>query len=228
MKEIRGMKRGVKLDPQPTNAERLQQMDVELKNMQMAGRVNQMMIKQMLQNYQELTQDLSKAYGMINELQYKVLAMLRVAGADMKDLVDQKVDVLRLNDFMEASDAEDASKDFTVGDVVQEDSTVIITSHAGDGDGIFRSRIKLSECGVPALIEGFTGKSVGATVACQLNGADHLVELLGIRNPASKPSVADSTELGNDGGCWVRGAEMEDIMARGVNVMTGEIGPKVN
>jgi hypothetical protein len=92
---------------------------------------------------------------------------------------------LRLKDFTEASDAVDARDHFTVGDTVKNDSTIIITTTAaGEDVGIFRSRLELASCGVPALIEGMAGKPVGTKVTCQLNGQEHVVELLGIRNPA--------------------------------------------
>lgn len=183
MKAIRGMQRGVKQEPKLNKTEMIQSLDKELKNLQMAGRVTQMMVQQMMQNSQSMSKDLGKAFGIINELQYKILAMQSIGNFDMSAMAT-KAEELRLNDFIEASDAEDKAGNFTIGDVVQEDSTVIVTStSAGDNSGIFRSRIKLAECGVPALIRDLAGKPVGTKVACQLNGEEHVVELLGIRNP---------------------------------------------
>ncbi len=183
MKAIRGMMRGVKQEPKLNKTEMLQSLDKELKNLQMAGRLTQMMVQQLMQNNQNLSKDLGKAFGVINELQYKILAMQNIGNFDMSAMA-AKAEELRLNDFIEASDAEDKAGNFTIGDVVQDDSTVIITSTtAGDNAGIFRSRIKLAECGVPALIRDLAGKPIGTKVACQLNGEDHVVELLAIRNP---------------------------------------------
>lgn len=183
MKPIRGMQRGVKLEPKLNKTEMIISMDKELKNLQMAGRVTQMMVQQMLQQVQTMSQDLGKAFGTINEMQYKILAMQSVGNFDMTAMA-KKAEELRLNDFIEASDTEDKTGNFTIGDKVQDDSTVVITSTTSGTDaGIFRSRIKLAECGVPALIKGFTGQSVGTKVPCQLNGAEHVVELLAIRNP---------------------------------------------
>lgn len=194
MKEIRGMKRGVKAEAQPTNSQRLREVDVELKNLQMAGRVNQMMVQQLMTNLQNMSQDLGKAYGIINELQYKILSMQSVgvvAGTGQFDMtaLNSKAETLRLNDFIETSDAEDVKGGFTQGNVVQDDSTVIITSTApGTDAGIFRSRIKLAECGVPSLIQAFAGQPVGTRAKAMLNGVEHEIELLAIRNPP--PAVA--------------------------------------
>lgn len=194
MKPIRGQQRGVKLEPKPNKAEQLASLDKELKNMQMAGRVTQMMVQQMMQNMQNMSQDLAKAFATVNELQYKILAMQSVGNFDMVAM-QTKAEELRLNDFIEASDAEDKAGNFTIGDKVQEDSTVIITSTTTDGAGIFRSRLKLSECGVPALIKGLAGQGVGTKVECKLNGVDHVVELLAIRNPPPAAPVEQPSQV---------------------------------
>ena len=136
---------------------------------------------------------MGKAFKIINELQYKILAMQGAGNFDAAALT-AKADELRLNDFIEASDTEDKTGNFTIGDVVQDDSTVIITSTAGTSEGIFRSRIKLAECGVPALIRDLSGKSIGTKVTCQLNGEDHVVELLGVRNP---PPAVEIVQVGD-------------------------------
>ena len=184
MKEIRGKK----LEPKPTNSERIREMDVELKNLQVSGRVSQMLIQQMLKNMKTMGDDLGKAYGLISEMQYKLLAMQGVGRFDV-DALAKAAEGLRLADFNEASDKADKDGNFTVGTTVKKESTVILTSKtAGEDDGIFRSRIELATCGVPALIEGLEGKAVGAVVKCELNKVEHVVELLGIRDPEpSKP-----------------------------------------
>jgi hypothetical protein len=181
------MQRGVKMEPKPTKAKQIETLDKELQNLQMAGRVTQMMLQQVMQNMQNLGKDLGKSLGIINELQYKILAMQSVGNFD-ESLIAKRAEELRLNDFNEASNAEDVAGNFTVGDVVQEDSTVIVTSTTVDNsESIFRSRIKLADCGVPILIQGLTGQPVGTKVACKLNNVDHVIELLAIRNPL--PSV---------------------------------------
>lgn len=187
MKPINGLKRGVKLDPQPTNSQRITAMDKKIENIQVAGRLTQMMVQQLMQNVQTMSKDLGKAFGTINELQYKLLAMQSAGNFDMEAMA-KKAEELRLNDFIEASDAEDVKGNFTIGDTVQDDSTVIITSTtAGDNAGIFRSRIKLLDSGNADLIKGLTGKPVGTKVPVKLNGVDHMVELLAIRNPPPAP-----------------------------------------
>jgi len=180
--------KGFRQTAEVSRKERLRSMEAELKNLQMSSRISQMLLKQMMDSTQNMQQDLGRALGLINEMQYKVLAVQQVAGLDVNKLNDI-ANGLRLKDFDDASAREDAEGNFSVGDVVEEDSTVIITSKTENVDkGIFRSRIKLSECGVKDLIDGFMGRPVGAKILTKLNGDEHEIELLAIRNP---PPVAE-------------------------------------
>lgn len=61
-------------------------------------------------------------------------------------------------------------------------------------NSIFRSRLKLSECGVPDLIQGLMGKTIGTKVAVKLNGIDHVVELLAIRKPPKTEQVPQQAD----------------------------------
>lgn len=186
--------KGFRQESQGSRKERLKGLEVELKNSAMASRISQMMIQQLMKNMQNMSQDLGRALGLINELQYKILAIQEVAKLDteaMNSIANQK----RLKDFEEASDKEDLEQGFTIGSVVDTDSTVILTSTTEDPDkGIFRSRIKLSEAGVPDLIKAFEGREVGAKAIVSLNGVDHTVELLGIRQPRKMPSTEQSNQ----------------------------------
>lgn len=176
--------KGFRQQPQGSRKERLRELETSIQNSQMALRIQQMMVQQLMQSNKNMADDLGRALGLINELQYKLLAVQSVANLDLIAL-NSVANELRLKDFNEASDKEDAEGGFTVGDVVNEDSTVILTSTTDEGadKGIFRSRIKLADCGVPDLVTAFTGREVGAKAIVQLNGVEHTVELLGIRQP---------------------------------------------
>jgi hypothetical protein len=186
--------KGFRQEASPSRKERLRQMEAEAKNTSMSVRISQMLMQQMMQNMQNMSQDLGRALGLINELQYKILAIQSVANLDseaMNAVANQK----RLDHFIEASDREDKEKNFTVGTVVKEDSTVILTSTTENPDGgIFRSRIKLADCGVPELIAAFMDREVGAKAIVKLNGVDHTIELLGIRQPPAVEVVPAEVE----------------------------------
>lgn len=175
--------KGFRQQPQSSRKERLHELDVRLKNLEMASRISQMMTQQLMQNLKPMHEDLTRMTGLIQELQYKVLAAQKVANLDL-DSLNAVANEMRLADFNEASDREDLEKGFTVGQTVDEQSTVVLTSTTEEKDrGIFRSRLKLSECGVPDLIKAFMGREVGAKAIVSLNGLDHEVELLAIRQP---------------------------------------------
>ena len=186
---------GFRQQPTTSRKDKLRQLEVELKNMQMAARISQMMTQQLMQNNQNISQDLGRALGLINELQYKILAIQRASGLDVAALA-AAADELRLKDFNEASDKEDADLGLLPIDTVEEDSTVILTSTTASADtGIFRSKIKLADSGVPELVKSLTGQKVGTKVKVQLNGLEHEVELLGVRRPPRTEGVALPAEM---------------------------------
>jgi hypothetical protein len=188
------MRNGFRQQPQSNRKEKLAQFDTKLANLEMSSRISQMMTQQLMQNMKNMQEDLGRSLGILNEMQYKILAIQEASGFDLEQL-NEIANVKRLKDFSEASDREDAEKGFTVGTVVEGNSTVILTSKTEDVDkGIFRSRIELARCGVPDLIAAFAGREVGAKAIVMLNGVEHEIELLGIRTPpctASNPVSQD-------------------------------------
>lgn len=186
--------KGFKQQPEPSRKERLRGLETELKNTQMALRISQMMTQKMLENQQSVQQDMGNALRLINELQYKFLAVQKVAQLDVHQLT-LATDELRLKDFNEASDKEDAREGFTASDVVEEDSTVILTTTTENlENSIFRSRIKLADCGVPDLIKALMDQKVGIKVDVQLNGVMHTVELLAIRKPKKTETTVSTSQ----------------------------------
>lgn len=183
---------GFRSQPQASKKEAQRQIEVELQNLQMASRVGQMMTQQLLQNVKNMSQDLSSSLNQLFELQYKVLAIqkhLNLDATELNNIANQQ----RLTDFDEASSKADKEENLIISDVATNDSTIVITSTAtdekGNDSGIFRSRIKLSESGVPDLISALTGKTVGQKVDVTLNGVKHQVELLSVRNPPNIPET---------------------------------------
>lgn len=179
-------KNGFRVPAQGSKKEQMNELKVELANLQMAGRVSQMMVQKLMENLRNMQSDLGFALNQLQDLQYKhnaAMKLLKVSDAELEAVANET----RLVDFNESAAKSDVKENLVVADVVGQDSTVTITSEskdeAGNDAGIFRSRIKLSESGVPDLITQLTGKKVGDKVTVKLNGMDHNVELLAIRNP---------------------------------------------
>ncbi len=179
--------KGFRVPPQASKKEQVRNLETELKNLSMASRVSQMMVQQLMQSVKTMSDDLGSALNQLYELQYKYTALQKHLNLDAKAL-DAVANEQRLVDFNKGSEAADKKDNLVVAATVASDSTVTLTStatdEAGTDRGIFRSRLKLSECGVPDLISALAGKEVGTKVQVKLNGIDHEVELLAIRNPA--------------------------------------------
>ncbi len=184
------MASGMRQKPQGSAKDKFRAVDAELKNSQMAARITQMMVQQLVQNNRNMSEDVSKLFQQFTELQYKFLGLQKHLAIDVEQL-GKVTNELRLADFHEASDKEDLKEGFTTIDAVEDDSTVILTSTTGAGQdaGIFRSRVKLTDTGSPELIQALAGKPVGTKASVKLNGVDHEVELLGVRRPKAEEAA---------------------------------------
>lgn len=185
--------KGFRQDAQGSRKERLKGLETELKNANMASRISQMLTQQLMQNMQNMSKDIGHVMSLINEMQYKLLAIQEVAKLD-KEAMNAVANARRLKDFEEASAKEDLEQALVEGTVIDANSTVVLTSKTeGTDNGIFRSRLKLSESGVPELMQAFEGRGVGAKAIVKLNGLDHEVEILAIRQPQKTETATAAT-----------------------------------
>jgi hypothetical protein len=176
---------GFRQQPQESKKEKIKSLEIEVQNAQAATRVAQVLVRQLIDTTAKNTDQIRNLVQIVNELQYKVLAFQRLLNIDLKDAASI-ADELRVKDFNEASDNEDKQKNYDLASTVEQDSIVIITSTTPTAEtdaGIFRSKFKLADCGLPSLIDALTGKAVGDIVEVELNGVMHQVVLLGIRKP---------------------------------------------
>lgn len=184
--------KGFRVQPQASKKEAQRQIETEMQNIQMAAKISQMMIQQLMQNLKSMSDDLGNALNQLFEMQYKYTALQKHLNIDSAAL-DTIANELRLKDFDTASVSADSKENLEVGETILENSTITITSSAtdekGEERGIFRSRIKLSESGVPDMVTKLTGKKVGDKVEVTLNGLNHLVEVLAIRNPKQETTT---------------------------------------
>jgi hypothetical protein len=135
-----------------------------------------------------MSNDLGSTLNQLYEAQYELLAIKKSLNLDPAELT-KIANAQRLLDFNEASAKQDIKDNLIPSDVAGADSIITITSVATDEQGadkgFFRSRLKLSESGVPDLIANLVGKKVGDKVSVKLNGLDHVIELLDIRKSAA-------------------------------------------
>ena len=155
-----------------------------LENLNMAMRINQAMMKQIMENTVSLGSETKNLTGMLNDFQYRFLATQKFLSVNT-DMVAEIADTMKLVDWNEASKKDDAENGFQESDTVTDAScVVIISSKTPDEEqdkGIFRSKVLLGETGSKDLIDTLVGKKVGDVVEVQLNGMKHVVTLLGVR-----------------------------------------------
>jgi hypothetical protein len=163
-------------------------------NLQMAVRLMQMGLQKTGETTVKLDKDMGQAMGMLNDLQYRTLAMMELLNVD-KDKLDEIAERMKTEDFDKASAAEDLKKGFVNVEVVDAECDVILTSFCKDDEtkSIFRSRITLGDITDGSLREKFLGLKVGDVTTMKLMDKEHAVEILGIRKAA--PKVETTTEV---------------------------------
>lgn len=183
------MKNGFRQQKGKSGKQQLKELATMVQNLQMATRVMQMGMQQMGQSFQRMDTDINSAMGVLNDLQYRTLAMIDSGKFD-KDKLDAAAEVLKLEDYTKASDKEDKDKGYTAADVVAEDSVVILTSECKEDKtkAIFRTKFKLDDSGNPEAQEKLKGLKVGDKAELKINGLTHNVELLGVRTVPVPPA----------------------------------------
>jgi len=182
-------------------ADRITELEKMIANLQMAVNISQAMIKNINSAGMKADKDISNIMGIVNDLQYRTLAIMENSVFNKEEL-NSAADSFKLRDFDKASDKEDIEKCLITGEITTADSIVIITSTSiGDDNdsGIFRSKLAIKDTVLPELKEKLVGLKVGDHVTATINGREHDIELLGIREVPKKiegdePLVAESAE----------------------------------
>lgn len=182
-----------------TAAQRQAAVEGKVEQMEMATRMSQMLLQQLGNSSNQMGKDLSELATRQRDVQYRVLALQELLEVKLEDL-DLRAEALQVKDFTDASDKEDVEKEYTLTDVVEDDSVVIITTTV-DGEasaGILRSKLLLSELAFPKLKEDLLGKHVDDQIEADINGTTHKITILGIRRvpevveePVAEETVAE-------------------------------------
>ena len=177
--------KGQRQSKQPSTKDRIRELEVGIQNAQMALQMSQMMIKHLTTQSQTFQNDMGSTMGMLNDFQYRTLAMLELGNFSIDDIEAKALD-LKLVDFTKASDKEDIAKKLIHDNdgVIEEDSVVLITTSTPDleeDQGIFRSKFPMSECLTPDLREKLLGLKVGESVESDIQSVKHVITVLGLR-----------------------------------------------
>jgi hypothetical protein len=173
-----------------STSERIEALEKEAANLSMALKINQALIKQLLEQLRPMQEDLTRFYGALNDTQYKTSAIAALTNID-KSRLAQEADLFKLKDWQEASDKDDAARNlFSVDSVSSLEDIVVITSTTPDESedrGIFRSKTPLSDIANQDIVNGLIGKAPGTTLETVINGSRHVVELLAVRSAPKAP-----------------------------------------
>ena len=176
---------GMRATKQVSPKTKMKELETTLRNTQMALQMSQMMIKHIADQLSALQNDVGSNMGLLNDFQYRTLAMLEVGKFD-KDAVDAKAEELKLIDFNRASDKEDITKGYINDNLglIEENSIVIATTSTPDtavDQGIFRTKFPMTECASPELREKLLGKKVGDVIESNIGDTKHTITILGLR-----------------------------------------------
>lgn len=178
-----------------TRGDRFDALERQVKDMEMAVRVSQMLLQQISNSIQPLSRDVGELANRQREVQYKVLAVQNLLSLEA-DKINEKAGDLQLKDFEEASAKEDLEKGYLEASLVAEDSVVILTSTAAAAPekSILRSKLLISEIGFPQLKADLVGKKVGDKVSADIGGVKHEITLLAIRATPAKLEVTTEAQ----------------------------------
>ena len=190
------MKNGFRQQASKGKKDQLRELAAMVQNLQMATRVMQMGMQQMGQSFQRMDADINNAMGVLNDIQYRTLAMVESGKFDKGEL-EKAAEALKLEDYTKASDKEDETKGYTTADVVAEDSVVILTSKCKEDEtkSVFRTKFKLDESGNPEAQEKLKGLKQGEKAELKINGLTHEVEVLGVRTVPAPPAPAEEPKV---------------------------------
>jgi hypothetical protein len=178
-----------------TAGQRQMVLEKKVEQMELATRISQMLLQQVGNSVSAMARDLGEMAHRQRDLQYMLMAMQELSGIDLT-VVNKRAEELQVKDFNEVSDKEDQEKGYTVTDVVEEDSVVVVTTEAEDAKkSILRSKLVVSDLGLPKLKEDLLGKKPGDKFDADIGGMKHVVTLLAVRK---KPAATETEGAGSD------------------------------
>jgi hypothetical protein len=140
-----------------------------------------MLVKQMMDKLQQTQEMLHVKSSALNDLQYRLLALQKVTGVDLKQ-VQAEADRLKLEEWNRASSEDSVARGLVSVDVVKnKESIVVFTSTTPDlpeDRGVFRSKVRVLELGSLPAMEAFEGKKPGDVFDVMLADQRHQVTLI--------------------------------------------------
>jgi hypothetical protein len=177
-----------------TNGEKFEALEQRVGQMETSHRIMQMLLQQIGNSISPMASDVQELANRQRDIQYRLLAIQTMDGKTI-DQINKVSEQLQLKDFNEASMKENQEKGYVPSqEPVGEDSVVIITTTTPDevvSKGFLRSKILVSEIGLPDLKDKMMGKQVGDKFESDVNGVKHVMEVLEILKAPKKEEPAN-------------------------------------
>src|SRR5688500_8721518 len=98
-----------------TAAQRQALLEKKVEQLEMATRISQMLLQQMGNSTNTMGRDLSELATRQRDVQYRLLAVQELAQLNVDD-INKRAEELQVKDFDEASEKEDAERNYTMAD----------------------------------------------------------------------------------------------------------------
>jgi len=195
-------KPGFRQPKQKTVKQQVAELHAAVANIQQALSIQKIVFEQFASGFGKLDKDMHNAMGVLNDLQYRTLAL--VEASSNTAAIDKIAEDFKLKDYNDASDKEDLSKGYVLDDIVKEDSIVTLSSKCEKNPeyAIFRTKFKLNdEVVLPELKGKILGLKAGDTVETKLpDGMTHLLEVICVKklipslSPVKDTAASEKTD----------------------------------
>ncbi len=174
--------------------DRVEALEKQLENMAMVQQIVNSALKKVMTDSAKQDEELRTALSMLNEMQYRTLAIINVADLD-RCALDREANAMRALDFEDMSNADDKDNGFVDTDVIAEDSVVTITTTAKDPkESIFRSKFLIEGIKDVELKTKLIGAKVNDSFEAKIDGVDHTITILAVKKVAPVAAVASDEQ----------------------------------
>jgi hypothetical protein len=188
------MKKGFRESKMPSKKQQIEESQNIINDIQKGLQLMRMMMVSMNKSIQGFNADLNNTMTMMNDLQYRTLAMVKAKTFD-EETLNRVAMELKIEDYERISSKDDADRGLIDAAVVSENSIVVFTSATPgqtEDKGILRTKIPVNQSPSQQFKEAIIGKEVGGFFQTTIDGINHDVTILKIKELPPKAEVVEA------------------------------------
>lgn len=178
-----------------SKGERFEDVEMKMGKMESNVRLLQMLLQQIGNSISPMANDIQELANRQRDIQYRLLAIQTMDGKTLEE-INKVSEQLQIKDFTEASEKDNIEKGYEkTTEPAGEDSVVTITTTTPsepENKGFLRSKILVSEIGLPDFKEAILGKNIGDVFECQVNGLQHRIVVLDVLKAPKKEQTEEN------------------------------------